>query len=616
MASELVFAVLIKALDEATAPIRQVQGQLSKLGNEIKGLNAAQKAMLGAQIGGVGAAIALPLKASIEAYSELQAAQNHLLTALPAGQLGFKELAQATRMAADASLKFNVSQQDVLENVFLGISAGLTFHQAMANAFSSVATAKGTQGDIADTGRLTAQVVKLFGDAKLTGAAATAQIQHFNDVIAYGVREKAFRNIGELNVALSESVGSAKAARVPFNDLFAVLAGFQQAGLVGSQAGEAFTETVQRLGQTKEFGKLGVQVATFKNGAVDVLGTIIKIKEALAQKLMTPEELERVTKALGARGSRLLAVNIADLKKAQQEFSSSAVSGAALEGARITMAGLAEQTGAARQSLTQLEETIGAQLAPELTTLAGDLTRVLGRLTSFAEAHPMLVKALAVFAAVAAAVAIVTGGFLVLAGAVQFAAVSFATLGIIAGITAAIAAVGAIIITFWPQIKSFFTTLIPEFFNAGLNLMKSLGRGILAGVEYPIHAAEGLARHIEGYFVGHSPPPFGPLHNLNRVAIAETIAQRIRPAPILAAITRTAAAVAVAAPLMAAPAAAGAAPGITRLSGGAPIVHYAPVINGSGLGEAELLRVLETHAYELRRILNREDERHERTELS
>ena len=127
-------------------------------------------------------------------------------------------------------------------------------------------------------------------------------------------------------------------------------------------------------------------------------------------------------------------------------------------------------------------------------------------------------------------------------------------------------------------------------------------------------------RRDQGFFVGHSPPPFGPLHDLGHVTIAETIADRIRPAPILSAITRTAAAVAIAAPMMAAPAAAAFGPGaapsaIAGAPGTAPIIHYAPVIHGAGLSENELLRVLETHAYELRRILSREDERRARTEL-
>ncbi len=177
----------------------------------------------------------------------------------------------------------------------------------------------------------------------------------------------------------------------------------------------------------------------------------------------------------------------------------------------------------------------------------------------------------------------------------------------------------------WARLKSIFAG-----FGAWIpGWAKGFGHALLVGLTGPFGmiaaeiykhwdaikaSCEKIAGGIKGFFVGHSPPPFGPLRDLGHVTIAETIADRIRPAPILAAVTRTAAAVALAAPLMVAPAAAGAG-AVAGAPGAAPIIHYALVINGSGLSHNELPRALETHAYELRRILSREDARRERTEL-
>jgi hypothetical protein len=47
--------------------------------------------------------------------------------------------------------------------------------------------------------------------------------------------------------------------------------------------------------------------------------------------------------------------------------------------------------------------------------------------------------------------------------------------------------------------------------NAGLNMMKSLGEGMLAGIEWPFKAAESVAARIGGFFHFHSPPAYGPL---------------------------------------------------------------------------------------------------------
>jgi len=188
----------------------------------------------------------------------------------------------------------------------------------------------------------------------------------------------------------------------------------------------------------------------------------------------------------------------------------------------------------------------------------------------------------------------------------------------------------------WGQLGGWFSSIwdgVKSIFSAVGNWLggwgSGVGQAVLVGLTGPFGligyqiwkhwdsikaACEKIAGGIEGYFVGHSPPPVGPLRNLGRVTIAETIAARIRPAPILSAVASTAGAVALAAPMMAgggAMAAVGAAGGA-----GAPIIHYAPVINGSGLSEQQLLSVLEKHAYELVQMVNHERERKERTRLS
>jgi len=177
----------------------------------------------------------------------------------------------------------------------------------------------------------------------------------------------------------------------------------------------------------------------------------------------------------------------------------------------------------------------------------------------------------------------------------------------------------------WDEVKSIFSAVGNWLGGWG----SGVGQAVLFGLTGPFGligyqiwkhwdsikaACEKIAGGIEGYFVGHSPPPVGPLRNLGRVTIAETIAARIRPAPILSAVYSTAAAVALAAPMMAG---GGAMAGVGAASGaGAPIIHYAPVINGSGLSEQQLLSVLEKHAYELVQMVNHERERKERTRLS
>jgi hypothetical protein len=172
----------------------------------------------------------------------------------------------------------------------------------------------------------------------------------------------------------------------------------------------------------------------------------------------------------------------------------------------------------------------------------------------------------------------------------------------------------------WGDIKGIFTGAWHWMETAGVNLMKSLGEGILAGAEYPFKAAWGIAEKIGRHFIGHSPPPEGPLHELGRITIAETIAEHIRAVPIISAVKRTAAAVAIAAPMMAG--AGGAAMAGAIAPGGAPsIVINAPItINASGGDSAALEKIVvkgfERHRYELLRALESEQARRERSNLS
>ncbi len=181
----------------------------------------------------------------------------------------------------------------------------------------------------------------------------------------------------------------------------------------------------------------------------------------------------------------------------------------------------------------------------------------------------------------------------------------------------------------WDRIKSIFRAF--DRWTGGW--AASLGKTILTGIAGPFGmiaseiighwesikaACEKIAGGIKSFFVGHSPPPAGPLHDLGRITIAETIADRIRPAPVLAAIRRTAAAAAIASTTIVAGAAGPALAG----GGAGGIVINAPITINAQAGadtaalENIVLRALDNHRYELARILDQERERKERTVLA
>jgi len=149
----------------------------------------------------------------------------------------------------------------------------------------------------------------------------------------------------------------------------------------------------------------------------------------------------------------------------------------------------------------------------------------------------------------------------------------------------------------WASIKKIFNEAIDWMKQAGVNLVKALGEGILS-------AAESLAEKIGGYFKFHSPPAYGPLREaIINFRFGEELAKRLQPAPAIGAAAVMAAGIA-AAPMVqfnppSMPRAAAAGGGATM------IIHYSPTINISAAASAreEFAKTLRQHSDELVRIL-------------
>jgi hypothetical protein len=179
---------------------------------------------------------------------------------------------------------------------------------------------------------------------------------------------------------------------------------------------------------------------------------------------------------------------------------------------------------------------------PAVTVLATKLGSFLHTAAAFARAHEPFIK----FAVLTAAG---TAGILALGGAIALAAAAMTALGItsgvamllvfpIAGAIAAVAAGAFLIYENWGAVVAYFKAI--NWKNVGMDILKGLASGILAGLTYLAGPLGTVAKYILDYFHGHSPPPLGPLHDLNRIRIVETIAETIKPAAMMTAIRRTA----------------------------------------------------------------------------
>lgn len=77
----------------------------------------------------------------------------------------------------------------------------------------------------------------------------------------------------------------------------------------------------------------------------------------------------------------------------------------------------------------------------------------------------------------------------------------------------------------------------------GYGIIKFLADGIVAGSKLMVGAVGAIAKVIADHFIGHSPPPVGPLKYLDQNRIVQTLAETIVPEPVIAAVDHVASAV-------------------------------------------------------------------------
>jgi hypothetical protein len=151
----------------------------------------------------------------------------------------------------------------------------------------------------------------------------------------------------------------------------------------------------------------------------------------------------------------------------------------------------------------------------------------------------------------------------------------------------------------WSRIKALFSEGIDWLKNTGINMMKRLGEGILAGVEFPFKAAWQVAEKVGGLSQFHSPPDYGPLRDaVLNFRFGEELAARMQPAPVVGVASKMAAPVVRAEPIGQASA--------NRAGAGNTIhIHYSPHINVTGGPSAkdEWVKAARQHADELVRII-------------
>lgn len=153
----------------------------------------------------------------------------------------------------------------------------------------------------------------------------------------------------------------------------------------------------------------------------------------------------------------------------------------------------------------------------------------------------------------------------------------------------------------WNQLISWFSNLGTVFYNAGKNIVKSIGNGIKSMIMWPINQVKGMVQKIRN-FLPFSPAKEGPLRDIHKIKLVETIAASINSKPLIKAMSGALGDMAGYKPKL---------QPIASVVGGGGItvnLHYAPTINGNASGLD-----LRKHAKEITAMVEEEIRKRQRT---
>lgn len=152
--------------------------------------------------------------------------------------------------------------------------------------------------------------------------------------------------------------------------------------------------------------------------------------------------------------------------------------------------------------------------------------------------------------------------------------------------------------------------------DAGMNIITSLWDGMKSRATQMIDWFKvNVAQRIRN-FLPFSPAKEGPLRDIHRIRLVETITESMKPRPVVAAMRRVASAAAVSLPLIAAPLSAAASSpsiGSSGSAGGGISVVYSPTITFASpltpAQQSEFTAELRKHKEEIVRIIREENDR-------
>jgi TP901 family phage tail tape measure protein len=582
-------ALVLKAYGASVVAqqVNQVVGAVSRLGNRVNGV------MRGLALGGGGALGERFVENSVKGAAAFNGLMAHIQTASGATAAQVAKDGEAINAMAANGV---IANTDLAAGVYNLISAGESEAQALQGVAIATRMVQATAKDATDAQATFAEGSRLLGDTMNVwgsrAAAAAPQLRAFADTFTQLQTKYSFASLGEVIEAVKIAGPSAHAAGVSFNEMNASIAMLSERGIHAAEAGTAAREVFSKLAIGKQLA--GFRVIDPRTAGLDIVKTLEHIRAVLPP---AGEMRNLMLSRLGfdirdLPSVNLLIENAREMTGIVGDLNNSQGVAAAKEAVRMNAADM--QLGLLANRWAVLKDKLGEALLPALMKVLGILQPVVKWMLALAGAHSGI-TALAMGVVALGSAAIVAGGAIQILGiGTTISTVAMGLWSAAAGVAtaatwlfnAALLAnpVGVVIaglallgfgayelVKHWSGVAAFFRTMWADvvggfnsvvgaivgdavaMYNAGRHLVGELGRGIKDAAMAPVHAIAGIAASMRKY-LPFSPAETGPLKDLHRVRIVETIASTMSPTPVMSAMRRVAAAAAIAVPIMVSPA--------------------------------------------------------------
>ena len=600
-----------EATDKVSRKFTRLRNEVDQFARQARRLDGIGKPLLA--VGAVGAA---GITATVAKYATLEEAQKRLKIQLmdSTGKVG-EDYEKLTRLAERLGTELPGSTKDMVE-MFTALREQGIQTKMILNGYGEAAAKFSVLMKVpfAEAATYVAKFAEAMGVADTDTEAFMDTLQRLKGAGGVEVEDlfESFKYMGASLKALR--VQGVKAGE----DVSAAIGLMAMSSIEGSTAGTSLAMALSRMAEVETrlgTGKVKKLIApildakgidlNFFDAKGDFVGIRGMIKELeKLRSLTSQEQLLVLTKLFGQEAARPLSVFVTKGVEGFDEMLDRMEKQASMQ-QKIDeiMSGTKKKWGTLSGTLENLVSNIGGMFA-ELVDLPGILEKIngiVGKMNDWVLANPKtagaiggVIVSLTTFAligggvlmtisAIGAAIGPFLGGFAALAKVIGIVTTAFRVLSLavltnpIALAIAGIAFAAFLIYKNWGPITEFFkriwksvVDLAGKMREAGANLIKSLWEGIKSLAMKPVEAIKSIANKIRNN-LPFSPAKEGPLRDINRIRIVETIADTIKPDPMVKAMRRATAATMMAVATIPGGAAIGGEAGAT--------INYAPVIN-------------------------------------